>query len=59
MVFACDGKDSDYQCDEEGPDETRDGVKPMAKELQRETAGVVNRNIVANYGQHKEYEREL
>ena len=59
MVLARDGKNGNDERDEEGPDEARDGVEPVAQELEGEAAGVIDGDVVAQDGEHEEDEGEL
>lgn len=59
MVLARNGENGHDERDEEGPDEARDGVEPVAQELEGEAAGVVDGDVVAQDGEHEEDEGEL
>ena len=59
VVFARDGEDGDDDGDKEGPDEAGHGVEPVPQQLQRESVGVVDRDVIAQDRKHQHDEGEF
>ena len=58
-LLAGDGEHGDDDGDEERPDEARDGVEVVAQQLERQPAGVVDRDVVPQHGEGEQDEAEL
>ena len=54
-----DGEDGDDDRVGQRPDETRDGVEVVAKQLQGQARGVVDGHVVADDGEDEQHEAEL
>jgi hypothetical protein len=54
MFTAGDGENGDYEGVDEGPDEAGDGVEVVAEELERETRGVVDCNVISQHREDKQ-----
>ena len=59
MVLPDNSEDGDDDCDEERPDESRDGVEVVAEQLQAKTRGVVDGDVVAEDGECEQHQTEF
>jgi hypothetical protein len=58
VVLAGDGDDGDDESDEEGPDETGDGVKVVAEQLHGQATRVLDGDVVTEDREHERSEAE-
>ena len=59
MLSAGNGEDGNYDCVDERPDESRNGVEVVAEKLHAKAGGVVDCDVVADDGEDKEDEAEF
>lgn len=59
MLLACDGENSNYDDEDEGPEETWNGVEVVAQKLHGQTGGVVNGDVVTKHGERKDDKAEF